>query len=148
APRIHVKGRPEWVFVKLHCHGLQSKKLFSSSRIREMFKRMIDEWNHGEYRLHFVNSREAYNIVKAAENGETGNPAAYFDYAIPAPANRRIYCSTPWRLIEYSASYVRIAVERSAVSTLRIAGLRFDSIVGPFRQIELRGEDFEFRQIR
>jgi hypothetical protein len=35
-----------------------------------------------KYRLHYVTAREAYNIVKAAEAGLTGNPDDYRDYLI------------------------------------------------------------------
>jgi hypothetical protein len=40
-------------------------------------------YNDGKkYRLHYVTAREAYNIVKAAEAGLTGNPEKYRDYLV------------------------------------------------------------------
>ena len=35
-----------------------------------------------KYRLHYMTAREAYNVVKAAEAGRTGNPNDYRDYVI------------------------------------------------------------------
>ena len=34
------------------------------------------------HRLHYVTTRELYNIVKAAESGLTGDPGQYRDYVI------------------------------------------------------------------
>ncbi len=42
-----------------------------------------NSYNDGrDYMLHYVTSREAYNIVKAAEAGLDGNPNEYRDYLI------------------------------------------------------------------
>jgi len=38
--------------------------------------------------LHYVTAREAFNIVKAAEQGLTGNPEQYRDYILKKPINR------------------------------------------------------------
>ena len=44
-------------------------------------------YNDGrDYVLHYVTAREMYNIVKAAEAGKSGNPAAYRDYELAPPA--------------------------------------------------------------
>jgi hypothetical protein len=135
SPRIHVVGRPEWIFIKLHCHGMQSKDLWCSPKIREMFQWMAEDWNKGRYRLHYVNAREAYNIVKAAEQGESGSPAEYLDYTIPQPANRQISCSSPWTLLEKSPSILRLAINSESTSQLRIASTSFDSIEGALNQV-------------
>lgn len=43
-------------------------------------------YNDGvNYRLHYVTAREAYNIVKAAEDGKAGDPDEYRDYVLPHP---------------------------------------------------------------
>ncbi|TQV88885.1 hypothetical protein [Aliikangiella coralliicola] len=86
---IHVQGRPEWVFVKVFCHGAQDHKSVVSQQTDEMFSYLEKHYNDGKkYRLHYVTSREAYNIVKAAEEGKSGNPNEYRDYQIPHPLNR------------------------------------------------------------
>jgi len=38
-------------------------------------------------KLHYMTAREAYNVVKAAEDGQTGNPEDYRDWRIPRPLN-------------------------------------------------------------
>ena len=148
APRIHVAGRPEWIFVKLHCHGMQSRDLWCSPQIRHMFQWMVEDWNRGRYRLHYVNAREAYNVVKAAEQGKTGNPAEYLDYAVPPPANRQIYCSSPWKLLECSPTLLKIAIEPTPNAQLRIAGLGLDSIKGAMSQVELKRDGAAFTDVR
>lgn len=85
---IHVKGRPEWVFVKVHTHGateLNADFLFGGA-LERMCQHLENRYNDGtDYALHYVTAREAYNIVKAAEAGEAGEPGEYRDYVIPRP---------------------------------------------------------------
>lgn len=43
-------------------------------------------YNDGQrHVLHYVTSREMYNIIKAAEAGMQGNPARYRDFELPPP---------------------------------------------------------------
>jgi len=86
---IHVKGRPEWVFVKVHTHGTQSGRIFVSE-VDEMLSHLEARYAAGDFRLHYVTAREAYNIVIAAEDGKTGDPDTYLDYAIAPPLNRTV----------------------------------------------------------
>lgn len=86
---IHVEGRPEWVFVKIHTHGAPEKDaaVVLGPTVDAMFEHLERQYNDGErYVLHYVNAREVYNIVKAAEAGMTGNPADYRDFVLPPPA--------------------------------------------------------------
>lgn len=86
---IHVKENPDWIFVKVFCHGAQDYKSLSSDSTFQMHKYLDDHYNDGKkYRLHYVTARECYNIIKAAENGANGNPNDYRDYIIPHPNNR------------------------------------------------------------
>jgi hypothetical protein len=86
---IHVEERPEWVFVKTFCHGAQDHKSVLSDTTDRMFKYLEENYNDGvKYRLHYVSAREAYNIVKAAEAGQSGNPHDFRDYVIPHPLKR------------------------------------------------------------
>lgn len=86
---IHVKGRPEWQFVKVFCHGAQDHQSVVSYATDRMFSYLETHYNDGEkYRLHYVSAREAYNIVKAAEANKTGNANDYRDFIIPHPLKR------------------------------------------------------------
>lgn len=83
---IHVKGREEWVFVKVFCHGGQDYKAVLGQATDDMFSYLENKYNDGKrFMLHYVTAREAYNIVKAAEDGKTGNPNQYRDYILPRP---------------------------------------------------------------
>jgi len=88
---IHVKGRPEWQFVKIFCHGAQDHKSVVSETTDQMHDYIEENYNDGKkYRLHYVSAREAFNIVRAAEDGKTGNPNDYRDYEVPHPNQRNM----------------------------------------------------------
>lgn len=82
---IHVRGRPEWIFVKVHTHGAQEKnqRILLGKSIEEMHRYLNSRYNDGkEYALHYVTAREMYNIIKAAEDGKDGTPGEYRDYTL------------------------------------------------------------------
>jgi hypothetical protein len=83
---IHVKGRPEWVFVKVSCHGAEdrSREILLGEPADQMYSLLEREYrDRAGYRLHYVTARELYNVVKAAEAGLKGDPGLYRDYVIP-----------------------------------------------------------------
>lgn len=82
---VSVLGRPEWVFVKVHTHGAPeyNARVMLGDDMVQFHRGIAKEFNDGSrYRLHYVTAREMYNIVKAAEDGRTGDPNAYRDYII------------------------------------------------------------------
>jgi hypothetical protein len=85
---IHVEGRPEWVFVKLHTHGapdLQAASLLGDGG-HALHRELTTKYNDGrKWLLHYVTAREMYNIAMAAMEGRSGNPNAYRDHVIPPP---------------------------------------------------------------
>ncbi|MDH4275402.1 MAG: hypothetical protein OEW08_10220, partial [Gammaproteobacteria bacterium] len=98
---IHVKGRPEWVFVKLHAHGAVEKDFDAlfGGRARAMHKMLNEVYNDGKrYRLHYATAREAYNMCMAAEAGMQGDPAQFRDYRIAPYAHSYYHCSVQHRL--------------------------------------------------
>ena len=83
--KICVQGKPDWIFVKVHTHGAPEKNANAllGGQMEQMFSYLEDKYNDGkDHILHYVTAREMYNIVKAAEAGETGNPGMYRDYEI------------------------------------------------------------------
>jgi hypothetical protein len=83
---VHVKGRPEWVIVKVSCHGAEdrSREALLGDSADQMYSDLEKEYrDRTGYRLHYVTARELYNIVKAAEAGRNGDPDMYRDYVIP-----------------------------------------------------------------
>ena len=83
---IHVAGRPEWVFVKVHTHGAIENTADSllGAGGRALHQALRDHARGGTA-LHYVTAREMFNVARAAMDGKTGNPNLYFDYAIPPP---------------------------------------------------------------
>jgi len=83
---IHVAGRPEWLFIKVHTHGAieENADYLFGGELDRLFKSLDQQCNDGtKYALHYVSAREAYNIAKAAEAGKSGNPYDYRDFVIP-----------------------------------------------------------------
>lgn len=86
---IHVKGRPDWVFVKVFCHGGQDHESVLGDVTDRMFTYLESSYNDGtKYKLHYATAREAYNMAKAAEDGLSGDPNNFRDYLIPHPSKR------------------------------------------------------------
>ncbi len=87
---IHVQGRPEWLFIKIYTHGTQERDMdcLLGKPVDQMFSYLEQRYNDGtNYILHYVSAREMYNIAKAAEAGNSGNPDDYRDFILPPPAN-------------------------------------------------------------
>lgn len=83
---IHVQGRPEWIFVKIHTHGAREVDwgTLLGEPCDKMFTYLESRYNDGEkFCLHYVSAREMYNIIKAAEDGKKENPREYRNYKIP-----------------------------------------------------------------
>ena len=87
AQGIHVEGRPEWVFVKVHTHGAIERTAASllGDGGRTLHAALRD-LTRGRAKLHYVTARELYNVARAAMDGMAGDPNQYFDYAIAPPA--------------------------------------------------------------
>lgn len=85
---VHVQGRPEWCFVKIHTHGTQEHDMDTllGEPVERMHAYLESAYNDGErYQLHYVTAREMYNLVKAAEAGKQGDPNPWRDFELPAP---------------------------------------------------------------
>jgi hypothetical protein len=85
---IHVEGRPEWIFVKVHTHGAPDKE--GASLVGDgghaLHRALTTTYNDGKsFILHYVTAREMFNIAIAAMEGASGDPNAYRDYVLPPP---------------------------------------------------------------
>jgi hypothetical protein len=134
---VHVRGRPEWVFVKLQTHAMQNRQSFLSPAHDALLTAMEYWWNRPPFRLHYVTAREAYNIAKAAEAGCQGNPGAYRDHVLPPPANRHIRCSRPWRLHSWSPWRVRLEILEAGETRIEFAQEALRSVQGRLRFLDL-----------
>jgi hypothetical protein len=83
---IHIEGRPDWIFVKVHTHGAIEKTAASllGEGGREMHAAPACYLDNGD-KLHYVTAREMFNVARAAMDGQTGDPNTYFDYVIKPP---------------------------------------------------------------
>jgi hypothetical protein len=79
---VHVGGRPDWLFVKLHCHSMEPSQ--KDAVVGEPFRKFLGELVTGardrKETLHFTTTREMTNIILAACDGKDGNPGDYRDY--------------------------------------------------------------------
>jgi hypothetical protein len=82
---ICVHGRPEWIFIKLYCHGFFTND--QAATIGEPARRLLQEaleWadRDGRFKIHFATAREAFNIALAAVDGRGGEPGGYRNYRL------------------------------------------------------------------
>ncbi len=82
---VMVRGRPEWIFIKLHCHGMDPRddEAMLGSLMRQFLRDLAEGGREGSgYRTHFVTAREMTNIVLAACDGRDGDPGQFRDYRL------------------------------------------------------------------
>jgi hypothetical protein len=79
---ITVAGRPDWLFVKLHTHGMDPTQMDTVLRgpMQNFLEELINRAPDRKEILHFVTAREMANIIVAACDGREGNPGDYRDY--------------------------------------------------------------------
>jgi hypothetical protein len=79
---VRVAGRPDWLFIKLHCHSMDPTQ--KDAVVGDAFHKFLDELVRSaparQERLHFVTAREMTNILLAACDGRDGDPGDYRDY--------------------------------------------------------------------
>ena len=73
--RIAVRGRPDWVFIKMYCHGFFDAD--QPAVIGTVMRRALEDClelaeRTSGFKLHFATSREAYNMIIAATDNQTG----------------------------------------------------------------------------
>ncbi len=81
---IHVSGRPDWLFIKLQCHGMdpRDKDVMLGTTAQQFLRELIQGARHRSETIHFVSAREMVNIMLAACDGREGNPGDYRDYRL------------------------------------------------------------------
>jgi len=86
---IHVQGCPNKIFVKIHCHGAldANREAMLGDDLDALYGDAEKRYNDGtRYRVHYVTAREAYNLVRAIEDGVDIDIAAARDYILGPPA--------------------------------------------------------------
>lgn len=80
--QIRIAGRPDWLFIKLHCHGMnptQQDEVLGGA-FQKFLKDLVGGARERKETLHFVTAREMANILLAACDGLEGNPGDFRDY--------------------------------------------------------------------
>jgi len=82
---INVRGRPDWIFIKLYCHGFfpQDESAMIGDAMQRFLENLLELGERsGSFKLHFTTAREAFNIALAAIDGHEGEPGQYRDYRL------------------------------------------------------------------
>jgi len=82
---VTVRGRPQWIFIKLHAHGMdpRDEACLLGPPSLEFVRQLIEDSRGGrDYHVHFVTAREMMNIALAACDGRDGTPVEYRDYRL------------------------------------------------------------------
>lgn len=81
---ISVGGRPDWIFIKLYCHGMDpsDEVAMLGESLRRFLKDLAESSSEGRFVKHFVTAREMVNIALAACDGRDGSPGDYRDYRL------------------------------------------------------------------
>jgi hypothetical protein len=82
---VRVKGRPDWIFIKLYCHGFfdRDQSACIGEDARRFFSEIIEHSEKsGSCKIHFATARESFNMVLAAIDGKSGDPNSYRNYRL------------------------------------------------------------------
>jgi hypothetical protein len=81
---VHVGGRPDWLFIKLHCHSMDptQHEAVLGRPMQAFLRDLVEGASQRNEILHFVTAREMVNIILAACDGLEGNPDDYRDYRL------------------------------------------------------------------
>jgi hypothetical protein len=82
---VALRGRPEWIFIKLHCHGFyqQDQPETVGEPVRRFMARVLELSEQGEgFKVHFASAREVFNIITAGIAEEAGTPGQYRNYQL------------------------------------------------------------------
>lgn len=81
---IHVAGRPDWIFIKLHSHGAvpANSETLLGQPMRAFLRHFIHDLPAAAgVAAHFITAREMVNLIHAAEDGlASSDPASCYDH--------------------------------------------------------------------
>ena len=142
---VHVQGRPEWLFIKLHTHGAVEHDfdaLFGETAFK-MHTTLNEVCNDGKrYKLHYVTARQAYNLAKAAERGLGGDPRQWLDLVVDKPATAFYALAAQHDLAVCTAGRLRLANVDAAAgdATLSTTVGALRELRGPFAALDIAAD--------
>jgi hypothetical protein len=86
---ISVQGRPDWLFIKLHCHSMDptQRDAVMGGAMQRFLTGLVEGAADRQEIIHFVTARQMVNIIWAACDGRDGNPGDYRDYRLKRAAD-------------------------------------------------------------
>jgi len=81
---ITVRGRPDWLFIKLHCHGMDPRDTAAllGAPMQQFLRALSENAKRDGHSVHFVTAREMTNILLAACDGREESPGSFRDYRL------------------------------------------------------------------
>jgi hypothetical protein len=81
---ISVQRRPDWLFIKLHCHSMDptQREGVTDGAMQRFLTQLVEGAQDRQEVIHFVTARQMVNIIWAACDGREGNPGDYRDYRL------------------------------------------------------------------
>ncbi|MGH9861522.1 MAG: hypothetical protein ACRD5F_16005 [Candidatus Acidiferrales bacterium] len=88
---IRVVGQPDWIFIKLHCHGMDphDEEAMLGSAMKRLLRDLHDAQQAGKIHVCYTTAREMVNILLAACDGREGPPGQYRDYRLKLAGKAR-----------------------------------------------------------
>jgi hypothetical protein len=93
---ISVQQRPDWLFIKLHCHSMDptQREAVMGGAWQRFLAELVEAAPERQEVIHFVTARQMVNIMWAACDGREGNPGEYRDYRL------NLACEVPDKIHE------------------------------------------------
>lgn len=141
---VHVRGRPEWLFIKLHTHGAIERDFDAlfGERARRMHRTLAERYNDGRrYRLHYITARQAFNLARAAECGAGGDPGQFLDWEVPPQVTSLYWTDAPHETLVCTPD--RLVLNHLDAREDTTTGLRYlgvESVSGRVRSLEVSAQ--------
>lgn len=108
--RIHVKGRPDIIFIKVYTHGTQEKNMhyfFDQGKLEKLYSEIEDFClNIPDCKLYYVSARQMYNVVKGLEVLPNASVPEIFDHELVLQSTSLDYI-TPGEFINNSSTIIQ-----------------------------------------
>ncbi len=84
---IHVAGKPDWIFVKLHTHGClpRNADMLLGPTMVGLHAELQARQQLNAFHLHYLTAREMANVIKAAEAGADDWQPEHRDFTFAPP---------------------------------------------------------------
>lgn len=90
---VGVDGRPDWLFIKLYCHGFfdYDQTTTIGAEAQRFFGELVElSAKKSGRKVHFASAREAFNMVLAAIDGNNGDPNDFRNYRLRSIMDERL----------------------------------------------------------